>query len=261
MDKKMILAVNNLTVSVCEQRQKKIILDQVSFDVQEAEIIGLVGGSGSGKTTAAYSILRLLPRALTIDQGEISFNQQDIRIVSNKAMQKIRGKQIGLISQEPLEAFNPVFTVGNQIDEVICIHERCSKVDARKKTLELLADVGLPDPERAANSYPHQLSGGMRQRAMIAQALSCDPQLIIADEPTSNLDVTLQARIMQLFKDLCQKRRVSFLLISHDLGMVEHIANRIIVLSKGEVVEQGETSQIIAEPKHQYTKQLLAALK
>ncbi|MFC1510372.1 ABC transporter ATP-binding protein [Candidatus Omnitrophota bacterium] len=261
VDEKKILIVEDLNVSVCVQQSTKRILQSVSFDVGASEIVGLVGGSGSGKTTAAYAILRLLSYGLKMDDGEIIFEGEDLFSCSNKRMQSIRGKRIGLISQEPLEAFNPVFTVGDQIDEVICVHEKCALDAARKKTLELLDIVGLPDPDRAAKSYPHQLSGGMRQRAMIAQALSCDPQLIIADEPTSNLDVTLQARIMQLFSQLCKERQVSFLLISHDLGMVEHIAERIVVLSEGRVVERGLTADVIAAPQHKYTQQLLAALK
>ena len=216
----------------------KILVNQVSFDVPQGKIVAVAGGSGSGKTTIGLSILRLLPAALDIKQGSIIFEGQNLLEFSNEEMRQRRGARIGMVFQEPLSAFDPLFTIGAQLDEVLVEHTKLSKQERYKKVLETLSEVELPDPKRAYASYPHQLSGGMRQRAMVAQAMVCSPSLIIADEPTSSLDVTLQVKIMELFTRL-KKKNISILLIAHDLGMISHVADEVIILRQGEMVEKG----------------------
>lgn len=220
--------------------------------------MALVGASGSGKTTTGLAILRLLSPALQIMRGQVIFQKENLLKSSLKEMEKIRGKEIAMVFQEPLNAFNPVFKIGYQIEEVLMCHTPLSKAQRRKRVLELLDKAGLRDPLRAAQSFPHQLSAGMRQRAMIAQAIALSPKLIIADEPTSNLDVTLQARIMELFNKLKNDLKASILLITHDLGLVEHFADSMVILYQGGVVEAGSTKDIFNNPQHAYTQQLLA---
>jgi peptide/nickel transport system ATP-binding protein len=203
----------------------------------------------------------LLMPPLVLQRGEIIFEQENLISLSQSRLQNIRGKRIGMVFQEPLNAFNPVFTIGSQISEVLKIHLSLSPAVRQSRVLELLDLVGLQDPRRVERSYPHQLSGGMRQRAMIAQAIAADPALLIADEPTSNLDVTLQAKVMELFEDLRQKLKLSIFLISHDLGMVKHIASDLIVMKSGEIVEQGTTLQVTSSPRGEYTRQLLQAFR
>ena len=255
-----LVRLENLTVTVEEVAGAKILLDKISFKIPELSITALVGGSGSGKTTTGLAILRLLPLALNIQSGKIFFNDEDLLTVSKERIRKIRGGGISMVFQEPLSALNPVFSVGYQIDEVLQVHTDLNRMQRQKRTLELLDLVGLPDPKRMAKDYPHQLSGGMRQRAMIAQAIAGDPKLIIADEPTSNLDVTLQARIIELFKKLRNELKLSILLITHDLGMVEHMADHVAVMTQGKIVEGGTTGDVLGNPKHQYTKELMEAL-
>lgn len=255
----MLLQIKNLTVGLNEQHQRRTILDAVSFDIQAQSIVGLVGGSGSGKTTTGLAILRLLSSGLEIERGEILLNNQDLLKYSAAALQQIRGKRIAMIFQEPLVAFNPVFTIGYQIEEVLMLHDRLESIARKKKVIELLSQVGIKQPERIKESYPHQLSGGLRQRAMIAHALAGEPELLIADEPTSNLDVTVQAKIIELFKAIQLKNKLSILLITHDLGMVGHLADEIVVLRKGKVVEKGPCRQILKTPLESYTQELLKA--
>jgi len=251
-----LLSINNLTVAV----GSKALVDQVSFDVPEGKIVAIAGGSGSGKTTIGLSILRLLPSALNIKQGSIVFEGQDLLQLSSESMRQQRGAHIGMVFQEPLSAFDPLFTIGQQIDEVLAAHTELSVQERYKKVLDILVEVELPDPERAHGSYPHQLSGGMRQRAMVALAYVCGPSLIIADEPTSSLDVTLQVKIMELLIRL-KKKNVSILLIAHDLGMISHIADEVIILNQGHVVEKGPVAQVIGDPRHEYTKELVGAFQ
>jgi peptide/nickel transport system ATP-binding protein len=251
-----VLSINNLTVAVGE----KVLVDQVSFDVPKGRITAIAGGSGSGKTTIGLSILRLLPSALNIKQGNIIFEGQNLLELSAEGMRQRRGNRMGMVFQEPLSAFDPLFTVGQQLDEVLVAHTPLSKQERHKKILETLSEVELPDPKRAYNSYPHQLSGGMRQRAMIAQAIVCGPSLIIADEPTSSLDVTLQVKIMTLFKRL-KSKNISILLIAHDLGMIAHVADEVIILRQGQMVEKGSVDQVIDQPRHEYTKALVEAFQ
>ncbi len=254
-----LLALENLTVTVTEAGKEKTLVDKVSLQMATLGITALVGGSGSGKTTTGLAILRLLPLGLVVRQGRVVFEGEDLLGVSADRMRDIRGKDIAMIFQEPLYAFNPVFSIGYQIEEVLEVHLRLNPRQRRERVLDILNIVGLPDPGRAARSYPHQLSGGMRQRAMIAQAIAAEPKLIIADEPTSNLDVTLQARIMELFRRLKDKFNLSILLITHDLGMVAHMADQVAVMKEGRIVEQGPTQQVLKNPRHSYTGALMEA--
>ncbi len=253
---KDLLIIDNLTVSV----GTKLLVNRVSFEVGQGKIVAIAGGSGSGKTTIGLSILRLLPSALSIEQGSIIFEGRHLLGLSRREMQHYRGKHIGMVFQEPLSAFDPLFTIGQQMDEVLSVHTPLSGPQRYKKILEVLSEVELPDPLRAYRSYPHQLSGGMRQRAMVAQAIVAGPSLIIADEPTSSLDVTLQVKIMELFKRLRDKN-MSILLIAHDLGMIAHLADEVIILHQGELVEKGEVGKIMSGPKHDYTKALIEAFQ
>jgi ABC-type glutathione transport system ATPase component len=251
-----LLSIKDLTVAV----GAKVLVDQVSFDVSQGKIVAIAGGSGSGKTTIGLSILRLLSPALSIKQASIVFEGQDLLKLSTEKMRQQRGARIGMVFQEPLSAFDPLFTIGQQLDEVLTAHTPLSRQERYKKVLDTLAEVELPDPQRAYQSYPHQLSGGMRQRAMVAQALVCGPSLIIADEPTSSLDVTLQIKIMELFLRL-KKKNISILLIAHDLGMISHVADEVIILRQGQMVEKGSVGQVIRNPRHEYTKELVGAFQ
>jgi ABC-type glutathione transport system ATPase component len=251
-----LLLIKDLTVAV----GGKILVDRVSFDVPQGKIVAIAGGSGIGKTTIGLSILRLLPAALDIKQGRIVFEGRNLLASSEEEMRQVRGARIGMIFQEPLSALDPLFTIGRQIDEVLVAHTELSNQVRYKKILDALSEVGLPDPQRAYASFPHQLSGGMRQRAMVAQAMVCGPSLIIADEPTSSLDMTLQVKIMELFGHL-KKKKLSILLIAHDLGMISHIADEVIILRQGQMVEAGPVNKVIAQPRHEYTKALVEAFQ
>ncbi len=220
-----LLSIKNLTVVV----GAKVLVNNVSFDVPQGKIVAIAGPSGSGKTTIGLSVLRLLPSALSVKQGSIIFEGRNLLELSAEQMRQCRGARIGMVYQEPLSAFDPLFTIGRQCDEVLAAHTKLSKQERYKKVLDAFTEVELPSPQRAYESYPHQLSGGMRQRAMVAQAMACGPSLIIADEPTSSLDITLQVKIMGLFSRL-KVKNISILLISHDLEMIAHLADETIVL-------------------------------
>ncbi len=256
-----VLSIEKLTVTVAGDMQEKALVKDVSFEIPELCISALVGGSGSGKTTTGLSILRLLPSGLNIRSGRIVFKGEELLSASGERMREVRGKEVSMVFQDPLDAFNPVFTIGDQMEEVLRFHTSFNRGQRRERVLEFLDLAGLPDPKRVVHAYPHQLSGGMRQRAMIAQAIAAHPKLIIADEPTSSLDVTLQARIMDLFRKLKEELKLSILLITHDLGMVAHMADEVAVMREGKIVEQGKTQEVLRNPRHPYTQQLMDALK
>lgn len=232
----------------------------VSFSVNKGEAIGIVGESGSGKSVTSMSIMRLLQFPGKIKDGEIIFKDKDIVKKSNREMMAIRGNEIAMIFQDPMTSLNPVFTIGDQIMEVIRRHQGLRKREAKKKAIEMLKLVGIPSPERRIDNYPHEFSGGMRQRAMIAIALSCQPDLLIADEPTTALDVTIQAQILELMKELKDKINTSIILITHDLGVVADVCSRIVVMYGGLIMEEGTTEEIFYNPKHPYTMGLLKSI-
>ncbi|MBH0164322.1 ABC transporter ATP-binding protein [Fictibacillus sp. 7GRE50] len=231
-----------------------------SFSVKKGETLCIVGESGCGKSITALSIMGLLPSNGRITDGSISFNNKNLASMSPKEMQKLRGNDVSMIFQEPMTALNPVFTVGFQIREPLMIHQKLSKKQAHARGVELLKMVGIPSPAERMNQFPHELSGGMRQRVMIAIALSCNPSLLIADEPTTALDVTIQAQIIDLLNDLKEQLDMSMIMITHDMGVVAEIADRVIVMYAGEIIEEGRVEEIFDNPQHPYTKGLLASV-
>ncbi|MCG8335319.1 MAG: ABC transporter ATP-binding protein [Proteobacteria bacterium] len=232
----------------------------VSFHLNEKEVVGIVGESGSGKSVTSLSILKLLQHPGKIKNGDIFFKNERLNDKSNKEMRRIRGNRIAMIFQDPMTSLNPVFTVENQIVEVIKKHQKISGKQAREKALGLLKLVGIPSPEKRMKSYPHECSGGMRQRIMIAIALSCEPDVLIADEPTTALDVTIQAQILDLLKELKDKMNTSIILITHDLGVVANLCSRIIVMYGGMIMESGTVKEIYSDPRHPYTVGLMKAI-
>ncbi len=232
----------------------------VSFHVNRGETLGVVGESGCGKSVTMLSLLRLLPPAAQVESGRALFEGQDLLKMNFGQIQKVRGGKIGLIFQDPMTSFNPVLTIGDQVGESLIYHRRASKEVALKRTVELLRLVGIPDPEQRIKDYPHQFSGGMRQRAMIAMALACEPGLIIADEPTTALDVTIQAQIVELVKDLRDRLGVAIIWITHDLSLVAGLADRIMVMYAGTIVEEATVEELFDDPRHPYTLGLLSAL-
>ncbi len=253
-----LLAVEDLkTVFMTSQGVGRAV-DGVSFQLRAGETLGLVGESGCGKTVMALSLLRLVPDPPgEITGGAIHFNGHNLLELSEERMRAIRGNDISMIFQEPMTSLNPVFTIGDQITEAIILHQRLGKREAREQAAEMLQHVGIPDPDTRLDEYPHQLSGGMRQRAMIAMALVCRPKLLIADEPTTALDVTIQAQILDLMRTLQAELGMAILLITHDLGVVAEIADRVAVMYAGKIVEEAPVEVIFAEPKHPYTQGLL----
>ncbi len=256
-----LLSVEDLKVYFPAGDRIARAVDGVSFEVRPEETVCIVGESGCGKTVSALSILRLnaAPPA-EIAGGRIMFDGQSLLKLDEESMRKIRGNHIAMVFQEPLTSLNPVFTIGDQISEAVSIHENIGTEALHQRCVQLLKNVGLPFPEQRLKDYPHQLSGGQRQRVMIAMALACAPRLIIADEPTTALDVTVQAQILQLFKSIQKKRSMSLLYITHDLGVVANIADRVYVMYAGAIVEQGNTAQIFRHACHPYTQGLLASL-
>ena len=235
-------------------------VDGVSLSVNQAETVGIVGESGSGKTVTALSIMRIVPSPGQIVAGKIAFHGLDLLAESEESMQHLRGKEIGYIFQDPTSTLDPVYTVGKQVSEVLMRHQNLSKSEALSRTIELLRLVEIPDPEIRVNQYPHELSGGTKQRIAIARALSCSPSLLLADEPTTALDVTIQAQILELMKGLKNRFNMSMVLISHDLGVVAETCDRIIILYAGQVCESGTSEQVLQNPKHPYTEALLTSV-
>ncbi len=236
-------------------------VDGVDLTVREGEVLGVVGESGCGKSVMALSVLRLLPQPPAFFAGgQIRFRGTDLLRLSDEEIRRIRGNRISMIFQEPMTALNPVFTVGNQLSEVFRVHQRLSRAEARQRAVEMLGLVGIPSPERRYRSYPHEMSGGMRQRVMIAMALACRPDLLLADEPTTALDVTIQAQILDLMKELREQLGTAIVLITHDLGVVAEMADRVVVMYLGRVVEEAATRELFERPLHPYTRGLLRAI-
>jgi len=252
-----ILKIKNLTLKT----KDKTLIDSISFDIKEGEIFALVGESGSGKSLTSLSIIRLLPNAIRITSGDILLRDKSLFKLPEYQMQKVRGKSIAMIFQEPMSALNPVMRVGEQVAEVIRLHLSLKSSEIKDKVLSLFNEVGIKEPKERYNWYPHQLSGGQKQRVMIAMALACEPDLLIADEPTTALDVTIQAQVLALLKKIQQNRTLSILFITHDMGVVAQMADRIAVMRYGKIVEQNSIDNFFSNPTHPYTKQLLADIK
>ena len=256
-----LLEVKNLKTYFYTDDGVATAVDDVSYDVDKGETLGLVGESGCGKSVSALSIMRLIPDPPgKIVGGEILFKGRDLLKISEKEMQEVRGNDIGMIFQEPMTSLNPVFTCGNQIEEVLILHEKLSKAEAKEKAIGMLDLVGIPAPEQRYHEYPHQLSGGMRQRIMISIALACNPEILIADEPSTALDVTVQAQILELINKLQQELGTGVIIITHDLGVIAEVSKRVAVMYASKIVEYGDVIDIFANPKHPYTIGLLSSI-
>lgn len=256
----MLLQVKDLKTKFNTKKGIINAVNGVDFDIEKGEVVAVVGESGSGKSVTSLSIMGLLSKGRTSVEGEILFKSENLLTKSKRELQDIRGKQISMIFQEPMTSLNPVFTIGRQISEALIRHEKLTKKQAEEKAIEMLDLVGIPSPEKRLKNYPHQMSGGMRQRVMIAMALACNPELLIADEPTTALDVTIQAQILELMINLKEKLGTSILLITHDLGVVAETADRVVVMYCGKVVEKGTVEDIFNNPQHPYTKGLLNSI-
>ncbi|MFN3852949.1 MAG: ABC transporter ATP-binding protein [Phreatobacter sp.] len=255
-----LLSVQDLSVAFRQAGKETLAVDRISFEVARGETVALVGESGSGKSVSALSVLKLLPYpAASHPSGRILFKGQDLMAADEAAMRAVRGNDITIVFQEPMTSLNPLHTVGQQVAEVLKLHRGMSEAAARTRTIELLTRVGIPDPQGRLDSYPHQLSGGQRQRVMIAMALANEPDLLIADEPTTALDVTVQAQILALLKTLQREAGMAILFITHDLGIVRKLADRVCVMRSGKIVEQGSVRDIFERPQHPYTRELMAA--
>jgi ABC-type dipeptide/oligopeptide/nickel transport system ATPase component len=251
-----LLAVQNLRVTF----GPLVAVDDVSFEVRTGETLGLVGESGSGKSVTAFSIIRLVQEPGTIAGGRVMFQGRDLLTLPEHEMRQVRGAGIGFVFQEPMSALNPVMRVGAHIAEALTVHGLATRRDARARAIELLRAVRITDPDKRVDDYPHQLSGGMRQRVMMAIALACKPPLVIADEPTTALDVTVQAQVLELLRDMKREFGLSLLLITHDFGVIAEMADRVAVMYRGRIVEQAAVRDIFRNPQHPYTKGLLASI-
>lgn len=255
-----LLSVTDLHTSFYTASGEVKAVNGVSFNLDKGKVLGIVGESGSGKSVTAYSILQILSNPGRIASGSIKYKEQELVGASKEVMQGIRGNKISIIFQDPMTSLNPVFTVGNQLIEAILLHTNRNKDEAKERAIEMLKLVGVNEPEKRINQYPHEFSGGMRQRVMIAMALACEPDILIADEPTTALDVTIQAQILDLMKDLQKKFGMAIILITHDLGVVADMCDEIIVMYAGKVCERGTADEIFYNPKHEYTKGLLKSI-
>lgn len=256
----LLLTVENLCIDFIKEKKPMRAVDNVSFSINQGEVLGIVGESGSGKSVTVTSILKLLPNNARYAEGKILFQNQDLLKMKEKEIRKIRGNQISMIFQDPMTSLNPVFTVENQLVEAIRLHNNVSKKEAKKEAIRLLDLVGITDAEKRIKLYPHEFSGGMRQRVMIAMAISSNPAVLIADEPTTALDVTIQQQIIRLLKELQTKINTSIVFITHDLEVVADIADKIMIMYAGEVVESGPTELIFQQPLHPYTRLLIDAI-
>jgi peptide/nickel transport system ATP-binding protein len=258
--KNKVLDVKDLQIDIMKDRRPISVVNNISFHVFEGETLGVVGESGCGKSLTSLSIMRLLATPpVHVGNGEILFNGKDLLQLEDEKMRNIRGNQISMIFQEPMTSLNPVFTIGKQIDEVLLLHEPISKKEAKQRSIDMLKMVGIPRADQVYSNYPYQLSGGMRQRVMIAIALACKPKLLIADEPTTALDVTIQAQILDLMKNLKEETNNSIMFITHDLGVVAEMCDRVMVMYSGEIVEETDVDSLFNNPKHPYTKGLLSS--
>ncbi len=255
-----ILSVENLTVTFKTRFGRIPVIDDVSFGIAPGEILGIVGESGCGKTMTSLAIMRLMPEQGSVTGGTIRLSGEDLVLASEARMRGIRGSEISMIFQEPMTSLNPVFSVGEQIAEVLCAHQGLSKREAKQQAVRLLEAVKIPLPDRRVNDYPHQLSGGMRQRVMIAIALACKPKVLIADEPTTALDVTVQAHIFELLQELREQTGTSIILITHDMASVAEMAERVMVMYAGRKVEEGPVREVLTNPQHPYTQGLIACV-
>ena len=258
--KERLLDVKGLTVEIDGRRGPAVVVDGIDLHVTKGETLGVVGESGCGKSLTMLSLMRLLPNKIKVTSGSADFDGQDLQKMSARALRKVRGGDIGFVFQDPMTSLNPVMRVGDQICEPLLYHRGMSRQDARKRAVELLRLVGIPGPQERLNAYPHELSGGMRQRVMIAIGLACEPKLLIADEPTTALDVTIQAQIVDLVKQLRSKLGMSVVWITHDLALIAGLADRVVVLYDGTVVEDAPVDALFANPSHPYTRGLLASI-
>ena len=256
----LLLDIKNERLSFFTPAGEVKALNNVSFSMKQGEVLGIVGESGSGKSVTAYSLMGLTAYPGKLIGGELRFNGHEVEKMTEKDFRKMRGEEISIIFQDPMTSLNPVYTIGNQIVEVILLHTKKSKKEAWERAKELLELVGINEPERRLKQYPHELSGGMRQRVMIAIALACEPKLLIADEPTTALDVTIQAQILELMQDLRKKLGMSIIMITHDLGVVASMCEKIAVMYAGHIVEYGTTDEIFYNPQHEYTKGLINSI-
>lgn len=254
-----LLTLDGLEIQAKESFGNVTIVKNISFSLKPGQTLGIVGESGCGKSITALSILGLLRKKLKITNGKIVFNGKDLTAMTKEELREVCGKEIGMVFQEPMAALNPLFTIGRQLEEPLRIHLKLSKKDAHNKCIELLKDVGINDAENVLKCYPHEFSGGMRQRVLIAIAISCNPMLLIADEPTTALDVTIQVQILKIIKKLISEKNMSLLLISHDLGVISQMSEHVVVMYSGEIVEEDTVENIINNPQHPYTKKLLAS--
>lgn len=256
-----LLEVKNLETAFSIEGKLYNAVDNVSFNVKPKQIVGVVGESGCGKSVMSLSVMKLLPKGIgSIRNGEVVFEGKNIAQMSDKEMNKIRGKDISMIFQEPMTSLNPVFTIGYQLQETLFNHMSISKKEARDKSIALLKSVGISRPEKIVDEYPHQLSGGMRQRVMIAIAIACQPKLLIADEPTTALDVTVQAQILDLLKEIQEVNNMAIIMITHDLGVVAEMCDEVIVMYAGKIVEKTDVDTLFHNPKHPYTELLMNAI-
>jgi peptide/nickel transport system ATP-binding protein len=255
-----ILRVNNISIGIKNTKQVNMAVRDVNFHIDKGEILGIVGESGCGKSITALGIAGLLPKSALITEGSIIFDGTDIKDIKREEMRKIQGKDISIIFQEPMTSLNPLMTIGKQISESLKIHSEMKEKEAKEGVIKILTRVGLSNARELYNRYPHQLSGGMRQRVMIAIAVVCKPKLIIADEPTTALDVTIQAQILQLLKDINKEYNTAILFISHDLGVINQLCDRVAVMYAGNIIEEGTVRNIFIHPVHEYTKGLIGAI-
>ncbi len=255
-----LLEVTNLRTQFPTRAGLVKAVDGVSFRLGEGELLGLVGESGCGKSITALSVMRLISPPGKITNGSIKFRGEELTTASDERLREVRGNDIAMIFQDPMTSLNPVFTVGEQIAEALRLHRNLNRKEAWEAAIEAMKEVSIPSPERRVSDYPHQLSGGMRQRVMIAMALACDPELLIADEPTTALDVTIQAQILELLDELRRSRKLAVLLITHDLGVVAEVADRVCVMYTGKIVEESGVDELFADPKHPYTRGLLRSV-